>query len=513
MFERNAVTGRLDHVQLLETDFDLVTAALLWDPHRARLLATACGTWWSFARNGDGPPLENLGELTAGQDPGACAEHREHLLLDADGSNVYRVRRSRIDHFAVEDEGVLQFVNSTYFGGFLRAVLSNDGRRVYAMTSNNLLVFERDAESGALVRTDFEEEIQAPYTPPLPLAITDDDGYLFVFDGDGGQANLFALEDPLNPNLVATFSQYLDPYQLNSCRFADARNEAVAVDVFCPGMAFAVRWDAEAGQLELTDSLVEGEPDRFNALTPNFGAPNFGAPAGFAVSPDDRYVYLSTPQHGIVVLGRGSPPGDGGGPDLGVGSPSVDNAGPASGATFTLSVTVHNQGNGESAATTLRFYRSADASITRDDTEVGSASVPDIPASGTSDHSSELTAPTDPGTYYYGACVDDVASESDVENNCSAAATITVRDDEDSYCRDGDTLQPDGECDIYDTTFSFDVSASGTGCIRAGGMNLCSTGTHGYRNSTFNGVTVTFVAQRDDDDSWAIVDVEPEPPD
>ena len=55
VFDRDAVTGRLDHAQLLETDFDLVSAALLWDPHGDRLLATACGAWRSFARNGGGP--------------------------------------------------------------------------------------------------------------------------------------------------------------------------------------------------------------------------------------------------------------------------------------------------------------------------------------------------------------------------------------------------------------------------------------------------------------------------
>ena len=36
---------------------------------------------------------------------------------------------------------------------------------------------------------------------------------------------------------------------------------------------------------------------------------------------------------------------------------------------FTLSVTVSNTGDGESAATTLRYYRSTDATITTSDTE------------------------------------------------------------------------------------------------------------------------------------------------
>ena len=51
-----------------------------------------------------------------------------------------------------------------------------------------------------------------------------------------------------------------------------------------------------------------------------------------------------------------------------VGAPTVSDSSPATGATFTLSATVRNAGDGESAATMLRFYRSTDAMITPDDT-------------------------------------------------------------------------------------------------------------------------------------------------
>ena len=53
--------------------------------------------------------------------------------------------------------------------------------------------------------------------------------------------------------------------------------------------------------------------------------------------------------------------------DLSVGSPSVSDSSPAAGASFTLSATVSNTGDGESVATTLRYYRSTDA----DDHAVG----------------------------------------------------------------------------------------------------------------------------------------------
>ena len=113
-------------------------------------------------------------------------------------------------------------------------------------------------------------------------------------------------------------------------------------------------------------------------------------------------------------------------PDLVVGSPSVSNSSPLTGASFTLSATVRNQGSGPSAATTLRYYRSTDATITTGDTQVGTDAVGALSASGTSDESIGLTAPSSPGTYYYGACVNSVTGESDTSNNCSSAVTIAV---------------------------------------------------------------------------------------
>ena len=113
-------------------------------------------------------------------------------------------------------------------------------------------------------------------------------------------------------------------------------------------------------------------------------------------------------------------------PDLVVGAPTVSDSGPDAGATFTLSATVRNAGDESSAATTLRYYRSADATITTSDTQVGTDAVAGLAASGTSSESVSLTAPSTPGTYYYGACVDAVTDESDTTNNCSSSVQVTV---------------------------------------------------------------------------------------
>ena len=117
-------------------------------------------------------------------------------------------------------------------------------------------------------------------------------------------------------------------------------------------------------------------------------------------------------------------------PDLTVAQPSVTDGSPATGAPFTLSATVSNGGTGESAATTLRYYRSTDATISTTDTRVGTDQVVELAGSGSAGQSVDLTAPSTPGIYYYGACVDAVAGELDTTNNCSPSVTVT-------------TLQPD----------------------------------------------------------------------
>ena len=113
-------------------------------------------------------------------------------------------------------------------------------------------------------------------------------------------------------------------------------------------------------------------------------------------------------------------------PDLLVDTPTVDASAPAAGARFTLNATVRNQGNGSSPFTTLRYFRSTDSTITSSDTSVGTDSVSRLDASESGDEWISLTAPSTPGTYYYGACVDSLSDESDTQNNCSPAVTVTV---------------------------------------------------------------------------------------
>ena len=139
----------------------------------------------------------------------------------------------------------------------------------------------------------------------------------------------------------------------------------------------------------------------------------------------------------LANLSRGSPPAyavQSGAPDLVVETLSVSDGTPDSGETFTLSAMVRNRGDGDAEATTLRYYRSTNANISASDLEVGTVRVDALSASGSGDESIALAAPSEAGTYYYGACADPVADESDIANNCSAAVPLTVSEQgESSY--------------------------------------------------------------------------------
>ena len=93
---------------------------------------------------------------------------------------------------------------------------------------------------------------------------------------------------------------------------------------------------------------------------------------------------------------------------------------------ITMRAIVNNNGDAEAPATTLRFYRSTDATITTADTEVHTSAIAALPALGSSAALVALFPTTDAGTYYYGACVDAVAGESDTTNNCSTPSASLV---------------------------------------------------------------------------------------
>ena len=115
-------------------------------------------------------------------------------------------------------------------------------------------------------------------------------------------------------------------------------------------------------------------------------------------------------------------------PDLVVAGPNVSETSVETGETFRFIATVTNDGDAQSqsAATTVRYLRSTDATITESDTEEGTDEVRALLLNQGYAATIRLTAPSAAGTYYYGACVDAVAGESDTTNNCSTSVQVEV---------------------------------------------------------------------------------------
>ena len=249
------------------------------------------------------------------------------------------------------------------------------------------------------------------------------------------------LDDPSDPSLPAGIGEPLGP--------AASLSPDPSTVTFADDGAWH-RFTVQAGEAVTVVANPEGTPRRLE-ITSRSGRGNY-CPAEAeddASRQDGQAVYLAGCAAGpaTVELRRAS---DGtvlntytfevtGSPaDLVVESVSVSDSSLTPGQSFTLSATVRNQGTGQSAATTLRYYRSSNRTISTRDTEVGTDPVGALGASRTSAESIRLTAPSSAGTWHYGACAAGVSGESDTGNNCSRGVSVTVT-----------SASPSGEWKLY----------------------------------------------------------------
>ena len=132
-----------------------------------------------------------------------------------------------------------------------------------------------------------------------------------------------------------------------------------------------------------------------------------------------------------VIAKNNTPPvvpsnGIGSPPDLMIESIRVSDDTLTPNESFKFYATVRNQGTGEASRTTLRYYRSSDATISKNDREVDTDSVTSLDPNESSEEWDSLRAPDQAGVYYYGVCVDSVTDESTTTNNCSRGIRIRV---------------------------------------------------------------------------------------
>ncbi len=315
------------------------------------------------------------------------------------------------------------------------------------MTDNAAPVF---LEGDATTRT-LPENSPGAYEIGAPVAASDADGDTLTYALGGADAQAFAID--ASTGQLATRPDYSYDHEANpshelAVTATDGRGNQAEIaltvhvaDVLEPPLppdpptvaptgtdALAVSWTAppNAGRPDITryNLRYRGSSGPFTLWheTPT------RTRAQITGLREDRY---EVQVRGVNDEGDGAWSASGHGtinrpPNLVVNTVRVDDANPDPGETFTLSATVTNAGAGESPATTLRYYRSTDATITRSDAQVGTDAVSALSASGTSAASISLSAPAGAGTYYYGACVDAVADESNTADNCSSAVRVDV---------------------------------------------------------------------------------------
>ena len=162
------------------------------------------------------------------------------------------------------------------------------------------------------------------------------------------------------------------------------------------------------------------------------------------------------PGGGSMMVMPPGPPVPQGQPDLFIESASVSDNTLMPGQQFALRVTVRNRGNVQAAATTLHYKRDPVLPIISGHTTIGTDSVSSLSPSATSSESISLTAPSNTGTYYYGACVDSVSGESITSNNCSGNQGVRVTVSSSGGGSPGITFRVTDACnDGYDINYRF----------------------------------------------------------
>ena len=311
VFERDVETGGLTLVQSL-LDYDLEHSSLIWSAFENKLYVHQCGMWRKFGPvDGTQPGLRDEGTLTVTGSPETVgcniqSDVRGDVFMDSEESFLHVVdpSTSKLQVFDLDRPDTLQHLQTLSVPGLRRALISNDDGRVYAVTHESLLVFERDAETGRLTQVPRAGN-DAGLLWLESIVISSDDRYLFAFDDRGRRSKVFQLEDdPSRPQLLGSLPPFWNaPEQYspwdNRCGFSSVRTGTPAADVFCRNMAFSVQWRPESGELAATDYVAPWQPDRFNNHVPEFGHAR-----NLVASPDGGHAYLVTEDKGLLIFER-----------------------------------------------------------------------------------------------------------------------------------------------------------------------------------------------------------------
>ena len=252
-------------------------------------------------------------------------------------------------------------------------------------------------------------------------------------------------EDPSNPALPPGIGEGDD--------YGDTLSEATQVDLGSSIAGSLLAGDTDYFRVTMSESgtlvaYTTGSTDTYGSILDGSGSvlaidDESGERSNFLVftSVGAGTYYIKVRGYSSSTTGNYTLHVASGPSDLVVESPSVSDSTLLFRHPFTLQVTVRNQGAGPADATTLVYYRSTDATISSSDTRVASGYVSLLFSSDASAASISLIAPEDAGTYYYGACAQNVVGESNTSNNCSDAVRVTVSQMSQMYWTSAGTIQ------------------------------------------------------------------------
>ena len=201
-----------------------------------------------------------------------------------------------------------------------------DGSYLYLITRHGLIVFSRDAPSG---RLGLAREILRDGDPESPFyemsgfrdVALDAQGAMLFVSGeksdqsaviDAAVAAFDVSMDPSNPVHLDTLTSlyfetdldasrawnHLKPnrYTFRGCNDLVPHGVLHAVDVFCRGGYYVVRWNPETQSLEVTDFATSGANDRFGNTVPDLPNRDYLGfrPRQMTQSPDGAHVYRAT---------------------------------------------------------------------------------------------------------------------------------------------------------------------------------------------------------------------------
>ena len=300
VFERSGETGMLAPLQTLEDHPVRGDHNLYWDSAGSALLVVTCNAWKKFTPV-EGGGLEYAGNIAGAPCPG------DRLMLH--GSFVHNLNKPwLIETYEFDaDHMSLTFAEDHLVAGIDRAVMTADGRNLYAVTvdgdTTQLLALQRDAQTGGLSISAIVGEGSASgdgaTVPGLDdvVAMAVHGSHLFLSlgaDVGGADTAVFDLADRSTPVFLDYLPAFVAfPSSRSNCHFSNAWSHARAMDMFCNH-----RNQYYVVQLNPDDGLVPSDEGRLQTPTGELDAFGNRLPWIFTVravtaSPDGRHVYLA----------------------------------------------------------------------------------------------------------------------------------------------------------------------------------------------------------------------------